>query len=117
MHRVIQPTILYFGTPVVPIGTVAADGGFNLAPMSSAWWLGQRCILGLAGASKTTRTLIRTGQCVLNLPPESMAAYVDRIDPDKWRPSIMSFQHFYGLKPGTVHGSELAKIPEAAYRP
>ena len=28
----------------------------------------------------------------------------------------MSFQHFYGLAPGKVHGSELAKIPEAAYR-
>jgi len=41
----------------------------------------------------------------------------DRIDPDKWRPLIMSFQRFYGLAPEQVHGSELAKIPEAAYRP
>jgi flavin reductase (DIM6/NTAB) family NADH-FMN oxidoreductase RutF len=40
----------------------------------------------------------------------------DRIDPDKWRPLIMSFQRFYGLAPQQVHGSELAKIPEAAYR-
>jgi flavin reductase (DIM6/NTAB) family NADH-FMN oxidoreductase RutF len=40
----------------------------------------------------------------------------DRIDPDKWRPLIMSFQQFYGLAPDKVHGSELAKIPEAAYR-
>jgi hypothetical protein len=40
----------------------------------------------------------------------------DRIDPDKWRPLIFSFQHFYGLTPEKVHGSELAKIPEAAYR-
>jgi hypothetical protein len=37
-------------------------------------------------------------------------------NPDKWRPLIMSFQQFYGLAPGTVHRSELAKIPEAAYR-
>ena len=213
MHQVIQPAILYFGTPVVLISTVNEDGSFNLAPMSSAWWLGQRCVLGLAAVSKTTRNLIRTGQCVLNLPSDAMAAHVDRIarttgtdpvpagkasrgyrfvagkfetagltpvsslvvdvpramecpvqleceleefhpigdqdpawrgrslalhvavrtihaatniladgepdriDPDKWRPLIMSFQHFYGLKPGTVHGSELAKIPEAAYRP
>ena len=34
----------------------------------------------------------------------------DRIDPDKWRPLIMSFQQFYGLAPDRVHGSELAKI-------
>ena len=46
-----------------------------------------------------------------------MDGEADRIDPDKWRPLIMSFQHFYGLAPGKVHGSELAKIPEAAYRP
>ena len=212
MHQVTQPAILYFGTPVVLISTLNEDGTANLAPMSSAWWLGQRCVLGLAAASKTTQNLIRTGECVLNLPSDAMAAQVnriarttgsnpvpdgkasrgyrhvaekfatagltpvgsltvkapramecpvqleavleevhpiaandavwrgrslalhvmvrkvhaaadiladsepDRIDPDKWRPLIMSFQQFYGLAPGQVHGSELAKIPEAAYR-
>ena len=40
----------------------------------------------------------------------------DRIDSDKWRPLIMSFQQFYGLTVEKAHGSELAKIPEAAYR-
>jgi flavin reductase (DIM6/NTAB) family NADH-FMN oxidoreductase RutF len=212
MHQVTQPAILYFGTPVVLISTVNQDGTFNLAPMSSAWWLGQRCVLGLAAVSKTTQNLLRTGECVLNLPSDAMAEQVnriarttgsdpvpdgkasrgyryvgekfetagltpigsltvkapramecpvqleavleevhpiaekdsvwrgrslalhvvvrkvhaatdiladgesDRIDPDKWRPLIMSFQNFYGLAPGKVHGSELAKIPEAAYR-
>lgn len=212
MHQITQPAILYFGTPVVLISTVNEDGTANLAPMSSAWWLGQRCVLGLSAVSKTTQNLIRTGECVLNLPSDAMAAQVDRIarttgsdpvpegkarrgyrfvnpkfeaagltpvgslvvkapraaecpvqmeavleeahpiaakdpawrgrslalhvairkvhastdilmdgepdriDPDKWRPLIMSFQHFYGLAPGKVHGSELAKIPEAAYR-
>ena len=47
--------------------------------MSSAWWLGQRCVLGLAVVSKTTQNLIRTGQCVLNLPSDAMGAEVDRI--------------------------------------
>lgn len=212
MHQITQPAILYFGTPVVLISTVNEDGTANLAPMSSAWWLGQRCVLGLSAVSKTTQNLIRTGECVLNLPSDAMAAQVDRIarttgsdpvpegkarrgyrfvqpkfeqagltpvgslvvkapraaecpvqmeavledthpiaakdpawrgrslalhvairkvhastdilmdgepdriDPDKWRPLIMSFQHFYGLAPDKVHGSELAKIPEAAYR-
>jgi len=41
----------------------------------------------------------------------------DRIDPDKWRPLIMSFQQFYGLAPGKLHESTLAKIPESLYRP
>ena len=45
MHEVTQPAILYFGTPVVLISTMNEDESFNLAPMSSAWWLGQRCVL------------------------------------------------------------------------
>jgi len=39
-----------------------------------------------------------------------------RIDPDRWRPLIMSFQQFYGLAPGRVRSSVLASIPEDAYR-
>jgi flavin reductase (DIM6/NTAB) family NADH-FMN oxidoreductase RutF len=213
MNVVTDPAILYFGTPVVLISTINPDGTPNLAPMSSAWWLGRRCVLGLAATSQTTQNLRRTGECVLNLPSSDMAAYVDRIarttgsdpvpdgkvargyrhlkekfetagltpvpsltvkppralecpvqleatleethpiadgdpvwrgrqlalsvhvrkvhadtsiladgeadriDPDKWRPLIFSFQHFYGLTDAKVHGSELAKIPEAAYRP
>jgi hypothetical protein len=39
----------------------------------------------------------------------------DRVDPDKWRPLIMSFQRYYGLG-DEVHPSRLASIPEAMYR-
>lgn len=39
----------------------------------------------------------------------------NRIDPDKWRPLIMSFQKFYGLG-DQVRQSTLATIPEAVYR-
>jgi len=213
MHQISEPAILYFGTPVVLISTVNEDGSYNLAPMSSAWWLGQRCMLGLATASKTTRNMLRTGECVLNLPSADMACAVnrlarttgstavpdgklrrgyrfvhdkfatagltaapadtvaapvvlecpvqlearvesvrplaeadekwrgrslaievhvqrvhvdaailavgqrDQIDPDKWRPLIMSFQQYYGLATSRLHESDLAKIPESAYRP
>jgi len=40
----------------------------------------------------------------------------NRIDRDRWRPLIMSFQQFYGLG-GRVQPSTLAEIPEEAYRP
>ncbi len=73
MHVVSEPPILYLGTPVVLISTVNEDGSYNLAPMSSAFWLGWRCILGLGAVSKTPENMIRTGQCVLNLPSEQMA--------------------------------------------
>ena len=211
MHVTCEPGILYFGTPVVLISTTNEDGSFNLAPMSSAFWLGWRCMLGLACASKTTENMKRTGECVLNLPsvglvvavnrlarttgsnpvpkgkirkgyrferdkfgisgltpvpsftvapPRVLECHVqmeakleavhgvaddddvqrghlncievrvqrvhveesilmtdhhDRIDPDKWRPLIMSFQHFYGLG-GKLHESTLAEIPESMYR-
>jgi len=209
----IEPAILYFGTPVVLIGSSNEDGSFNLAPMSSAWWVGWRCMLGLARNSKTTENMIRSDECVLNLPSAELVGAVDRlarttgsdvvppgkkmrgyrhakdkfglsgltalagetvaapramqcpvqieakvahvhemaqeddtwrgnlvaievrvtrvhahphimmdgelnrIDPDKWRPLIMSFQQFYGLAPEKLQRSELGQIPEAMYRP
>jgi flavin reductase (DIM6/NTAB) family NADH-FMN oxidoreductase RutF len=39
----------------------------------------------------------------------------NRIDPDKWRPLIMSFQKFYGLG-DQVRPSTLASIAESVYR-
>lgn len=212
MHVVSEPAILYFGTPVVLIGTTNPDESYNLAPMSSAFWLGWRCLLGLSSVSRTPHNMIRTGECVLNLPSVDLVHAVnrlarttggdpvpdgkqrkgyrfeadkfgvagltadpgdivaaprvrecpvqlearleavhgvadndprlrgavslfevrivrvhldetilmdgepDRVDPDKWRPLIMSFQEFYGLAPGKIRPSTLAEIPERLYR-
>jgi flavin reductase (DIM6/NTAB) family NADH-FMN oxidoreductase RutF len=212
MHVVTEPAILYLGTPVVVISTVNEDGSYNLAPMSSAFWLGWRGILGLDASSKTPANMLRTGECVLNLPSAECVGAVNRlalttgsnpvpprkvargyryepdkfgisgftaqpsqtiaaprllecpvqlecvvadvhdlaqdnpmlhgrtkifevrvqrvhvekellmdgepnrIDPDKWRPLIMSFQKFYGLAPGQLHESHLGTIPETLYR-
>jgi flavin reductase (DIM6/NTAB) family NADH-FMN oxidoreductase RutF len=211
--QVIEPAILYFGTPVVLIGSSNEDGSPNLAPMSSAWWVGWRCMLGLASNSKSTENMIRTGECVLNLPSADLVDAVNRlarttgsnpvpagkvrrgyrheknkfdisgltvlagetvaapraaqcpvqieakvaqvhemaqedeiwrgnlvaievrvtrvhahpeimmegepnrVDPDKWRPLIMSFQQFYGLAPEKLQRSELGQIPESQYKP
>jgi len=79
MHVLTDPPILYFGTPVVLISTVNPDGRPNLAPMSSAWWLGHRCLLGLDATSQTTANLRRTGECVLNLPSAELVEHVDRL--------------------------------------
>ncbi len=212
MHLASEPAILYFGTPVVVISSVNEDGSANLAPMSSAFWLGWRCVLGLGAGSQTARNLQRTRQCVLNLPSQAQVSHVDRlalttgadpvpsvkaargyrhvrdkfgvsgftpeaalavaaprvrecpvqleavveavhgiadddaalrgrllnievrvvrvhldesivmdghpnrVDPDRWRPLIMSFQKFYGLAREQLHPSALASIPEAMYR-
>ena len=79
MHLKCEPPILYFGTPVVLVSTLNEDGSYNLAPMSSAFWLGWRCLLGLATFSKTTQNIIRTGECVLNLPSVNEVRAVNRL--------------------------------------
>ncbi|KFZ25189.1 hypothetical protein V502_00321 [Pseudogymnoascus sp. VKM F-4520 (FW-2644)] len=219
-HHPISPAILYWGTPVVIISTTNPDTTTNIAPMSSAWWLGNHCMLGLAANSQTTVNLRRTKQCVLNLASDDMERFVNalarttgceglesapgdaryafkrangyqyvhdkfghsgltqvasdivdparvaecpvqmeaelvgvyemmgdtekkgnvlalevkivrthvhegirmegfenRVDPDKWRPTIMSFQQLYGLAPRKIAESVLGRIPEEAYRP
>lgn len=79
MHRTIEPTILYFGTPVALISTLNEDGTPNIAPMSSAWWLGWSCMLGLGSMGKTSDNLIRTRECVINLPSAEQVTHVDRL--------------------------------------
>ncbi|KAE8377063.1 hypothetical protein BDV26DRAFT_293492 [Aspergillus bertholletiae] len=77
--QVVSPPIFYWGTPVVLISTENEDGTANIAPMSSAWWLGNRCMLGLGAISQTTINLIRTKQCVLNLASDDMARSVNAL--------------------------------------
>jgi flavin reductase (DIM6/NTAB) family NADH-FMN oxidoreductase RutF len=79
MHKTIDPTILYFGTPVAIISSLNQDGSPNIAPMSSAWWLGWSCMLGLGAMGQTSDNLIRTRECVINLPSEDQVAHVDRL--------------------------------------
>ena len=71
-HSQINPAILYWGTPVVLISTENEDGTPNVGPMSSAFWLADRCMLGIAAHSQTPINLLRTGQCTLNLPSDDM---------------------------------------------
>jgi flavin reductase (DIM6/NTAB) family NADH-FMN oxidoreductase RutF len=79
MHKTVDLPILYFGTPVAIISTLNEDGTPNLAPMSSAWWLGQSCMLGLGAASKTSENLLRERECVINLPSADLVSHVDRL--------------------------------------
>lgn len=101
MHSVIDPAILYFGTPVVLVSTLNEDGSPNLAPMSSAWWLGRSCMLGFGARSHTPANLLRTGECVLNLPSVDQVAGVDRLarttgsDPVPAYKTAMGYRHVH----------------------
>src|ERR1700761_7672865 len=79
MHIESHPSILYFGTPVVLVSTKNENQTDNLAPISSIFWLGWRCVVGIAAASKTTQNLIRNGEAVLNLPSVAQVGAVNKL--------------------------------------
>jgi flavin reductase (DIM6/NTAB) family NADH-FMN oxidoreductase RutF len=78
-HVTIDPSILYFGTPVALISTVSADGNPNLMPMSSIFWLGQTAVIGMGARSQTSLNLQATRECVINLPSAAQVDFVDRL--------------------------------------
>jgi len=80
-HVTITPSILYFGTPVVLLSTENEDGTFNLAPMSSAWALGQVIVLGLGADGQTARNLRGGGDLVINVPAPGQWEAVERLAP------------------------------------
>jgi len=79
MHKIAEPSILYFGTPVVLISTVNENDTYNVAPISSIFWLGWRCMIGISAFSKTTENLLRNKEGVLNLPSIEQAANVNAL--------------------------------------
>ena len=123
MHRVVTPRILYFGTPVVLLSTRNEDGSPNLAPISSAWWLGQSCMLGMSGRSKTVHNLRRERECVINLPGVDLVDAVDRLalltgsDPVPPYKKAMGYRHErdkFGVAGLTPVDSQIVAPPRVA---
>ncbi|MFI6156023.1 flavin reductase family protein [Kitasatospora sp. NPDC051170] len=126
MHVVPGLKVLYFGTPVVLVSTLNEDGTPNLAPISSAWWLGQHCMIGLGNNAQTTANLLREGECVLNLPSSEMVDAVDRIALTTGKPTLVEYkvEQGYRYEPDkfgaaglTEQPSDLVKPPRAAECP
>jgi flavin reductase (DIM6/NTAB) family NADH-FMN oxidoreductase RutF len=88
---VVRPKILYFGTPVILLTTLNEDGTTNITPMSSAWALGNRIVLGLGDGGHGLANLRRNGECVVNLPAPSLWEHVEALAP------------FTGAKPVPEH--------------
>ena len=59
-HLSVEPAILYLGTPVVLVSSINEDGSPNLAPMSSAFWLGWRGMLGFEAVDRSLMMVCRT---------------------------------------------------------
>ena len=97
-HSIITPAILYWGTPTVLLTTTNEDGTSNIAPISAAFWLGNRCMLGLAKSSQTTTNLRRTRQCVLNLPSDDMVTHVNALARTTGTPQVPPFKVQLGYR-------------------
>lgn len=78
---VIDPPVLYPGTPVVLLSSVNPDGTTNLAPMSSAWALGRTAVLGLGVSGQTFQNLSARPDCVLNYASADLWRAVERLAP------------------------------------
>lgn len=126
MHRSVEPSILYFGTPVVLLSSLNSDGTMNVAPMSSAWWLGWNCMFGLGAKAHTAQNILRERECVLNLPSVAMVAAVnklakltgsDPIPPHKQAMGYRFEKHKLEAAGLTSTPSELVRTPRVAECP
>lgn len=77
----ITPKILYFGTPVILLSTLNLDGTTNLTPMSSAWALENRIVLGLGSKGHGLANLLRHGECVVNVASANLWKHVEALAP------------------------------------
>lgn len=126
MHKTVDLKVMYFGTPVVLISSRNEDGSPNLAPMSSAWWLGRACMLGLGNSAQTTANLLRERECVLNLPSSSLVDAVDRlalttgtpvVPPHKARIGYRYERDKFAVARLTEQPSDLVRAPRVAECP
>lgn len=78
-HETINPSILYYGTPVLLLSTLNEDGSTNLSPLSSSWALGDCLVLGLGTQGKAYENLSRHPECVINLPDATLWKQVEAL--------------------------------------
>lgn len=97
-HLEIEPSILYFGTPVVLLSTENQDGSFNLAPISSAWALGRTVVIGLGREGQTAHNLVSRPDLVISLPAPAQWPAVERLAPLTGRNPVPSFKQARGYR-------------------
>ncbi|OMF48692.1 MULTISPECIES: flavin reductase family protein [Paenibacillus] len=79
--KTINPSILYYGTPVILLNTLNEDGTTNISPISSSWALGDCVVLGIGIGGKVFENMKHHPECVINVPGPSMWENVERLAP------------------------------------
>lgn len=117
-HVAIEPSILYFGTPVVLLSTENENGSFNLAPMSSAWALGHVIVLGLGPEGQTAHNLLSRPDLVVNLPAPAQWPAVERLAPLTGRTPIPADKRgAFRFEPDKFAAASLRPEPSELVRP
>ncbi|XOJ01737.1 flavin reductase family protein [Paenibacillus polymyxa] len=115
MHKIVEPKIFYFGTPVVLISTLNEDHSVNLAPISSVWSLNQSFMLGISNRSQTVQNILRERRYE---PDKFGAAQLTQTPSDIVKPScvkecpvqleaIVKHVHDFGEDPSTLAALEV----------
>ncbi|AHH96749.1 putative protein ydfE [Kutzneria albida DSM 43870] len=117
-HVTITPSILYFGTPVVLLSTENADGTTNLAPMSSAWALGETVVLGLGSEGHSARNLGQRPELVINLPGPRLWPQVEALAPLTGRDPVPAAKRdVFRFEPDKFGAAGLHPEPAELVRP
>lgn len=109
--RSIRPAILYFGTPVLLIATRNEDGSANLTPMSSAWALADRVVLGLAAGGQGLENLLRERECTLNVVAPGQWPAVEALAPTTGRDPVPAWKSGYRYESDKFALAGLTPLP------
>lgn len=121
-HVVVEPKVLYVGTPVMLLCTENADETTNLAPASSYWALGQMLVLGLLSDGQTINNLLERPDITVNFPSPHTWTSVEAIADTTGRypvPAHKAQRYTYeadkfALAGLTPQGSDLVRPPRVA---
>lgn len=78
-HVVIEPSVLYVGTPAYLIGTQHPDGSPSLAAASSYWAIGKIVVLGIEDDGQSLPNILERGELTVNFPTAALWREVSRL--------------------------------------
>lgn len=117
-HVVVQPSVLYVGTPVMLLCTENVDGTPNLAPASSYWALKQILALGLLADGQTIHNLLERPDLTVNFPSPSTWKAVEAIaDTTGKFPVPDTKRERYSHEPDKFARAGLRRQPSQIVRP
>jgi len=118
-HRVIRPPVLYFGTPVALVTTLNQNRTPNITPISSAWALADRLVLGVSSMSQGVDNIWHERECVVNMAPAPIWERVEQIARLTGRHPVPDVKAASGYRfhPNKFEIAELTPIASDLVRP